>query len=441
MNLHQQALTILQSAINAVKPHRLIEKQLSLKNNRLYFRRKELFNLKQFENIYVIGAGKASAFMAQALEELLGNRISGGLVIVKYGHSAACQKITIREAGHPVPDENGLRATSEILGTCESAGKKDLVICLISGGGSALLEQLPEEISLSDLQAASQSLLKCGATIQEINIIRKHISLVKGGKLARAITPATCLTLIISDVIGDPLEAIASGPTAPDNTTFMDAHDVIQKYGLEKQLPASVREYIEKGIEEEVPETLKPGDPVFGKVKNIILGNNSTALTAAKKTAEEFEFNTLKLSGEIQGEAQEAAREIVEAVQEVAATDGPVSRPACLLFGGETTVTVRGSGKGGRNQEFALAALLALENMQQPYILLSCGTDGTDGPTNAAGAYISQEIHRAARAANLNPLEYLQNNDAYHFFEQVGGLIKTGPTGTNVMDIGIVLLP
>jgi glycerate-2-kinase len=441
MNLYQQALDILQSAIDAVKPHRLIEYQLSLKNNRLLIRGKESLNLEQFENIYVIGAGKASAFMAQALEELLGDLITGGMVTVKYGHSAACRKITIPEAAHPLPDENGLQATSEILEICKKVGKKDLVFCLISGGGSALLEQLPKGISLSDLQAASQRLLECGATIEEINTIRKHISLVKGGKLARTITPAACLTLIISDVIGDPLESIASGPTVPDTTTFADTSEVIQKYGLKKQLPASVSGYIEKGMRGEAPETLKPGDPVFRRVENIILGNNFTALTAAKKTAETLGFNTTILSSKIRGEAREVARAIAGIVQEVAATGNLLPPPACLLFGGETTVTVRGKGKGGRNQEFALAALLVLQDMPQPHILLSCGTDGTDGPTDAAGAFISPEIYCAARAANLNPLKYLQNNDAYHFFEQVGGLIKTGPTGTNVMDIGIVLIP
>lgn len=441
MTLHQQALTILQSAIDAVKPHRLIKKHLSLKNNRLHFRRKELFNLERFENIYVIGAGKASGFMAQALEELLEDRISGGLVVVKYGHSAACQRIIIREAGHPVPDENGLQATSEILEICQNAGEKDLVVCLLSGGGSALLERLPEEISLSDLQAASQRLLNCGATIEGINIIRKHISLVKGGKLARAIVPAACLTLIISDVIGDPLEAIASGPTAPDKTTFTDAREVIQKYRLEKQFPASVSGYIEKGIRRKAPETLRPGDPVFRKVENIILGNNLTALSAAKETAEKLGFNTIILSSQIQGEAREAAKEIAGIVREATVTGTLVTRPACLLFGGETTVTVRGSGKGGRNQELVLAVLRTLRNVKQPYIFLSCGTDGTDGPTDAAGAFISPEIYQAARAAKLSPRAYLQDNDAYHFFEQTGGLIKTGPTGTNVMDIGIALIP
>jgi glycerate-2-kinase len=379
--------------------------------------------------------------MAQALEKLLGDYISGGLAIVKYGHSAACKRIKIREAAHPVPDENGLQATSKILEICKNAGKKDLVFCLISGGGSALLEKLPEEISLGDLQAASQRLLECGAAIEEINTIRKHISLVKGGKLARAVVPAKCLTLIISDVIGDPLEAIASGPTAPDATTFSDARAVIQKYRLKKQLPASVRGYLEKGLRGEAPETLKPGDPVFRLVENIILGSNFTALTAARKTAEALGFNTTILGSSIRGEAREAARAIAGIVQEVSATGNPVSRPACLLFGGETTVTVRGKGKGGRNQEFALAALLVLKDMPQPHILFSCGSDGTDGPTDAAGAFISPEIYRAVTAANLDPLFYLQNNDAYHFFEQAGGLIKTGPTGTNVMDIGIVLIP
>lgn len=446
MNLREHAFAILHAAIDAVKPEPLIRRHLSLKNDRLWLHGREILNLNAFECIYLAGAGKASAFMAQALEALLGERISGGLVVVKYGHSALCQKISIREAGHPLPDENGLNAAGELLSLLQQAGEKDLVICLISGGGSALLEKLPGSeaptggISLTDLQETSRRLLECGATIEEMNALRKHISLVKGGRLAAAIAPARCLTLAISDVIGDPPGTIASGPTAPDPTTFSDAWDVVRKYQLEDRLPASVSGYLQKGLRGEAPETLKPGDPVFESVENIILGNNLAALNAARETAESLGFPTLILSSRIQGEAREAARVLAGIVQEILASGHPLPRPACLLFGGETTVTVRGSGKGGRNQELALAALLELKNIREAHILLSCGSDGGDGPTDAAGAFSDPEIYRAAEALNLDPRAYLQNNDAYHFFEQAGGLVKTGPTGTNVMDIGIVLV-
>lgn len=447
MNLREQAFAIFHAAIDAVKPEALIRQHLTLQDERLFFRGREILDLQAFERIYLVGAGKASAFMARALEALLGERISGGLVIVKYGHSAPCRRITIREAGHPLPDENGLNAAEALLSLTGQAGGKDLVICLISGGGSALLEKLPGSeapgggITLEDLQETFRRLLECGATIEEMNALRKHLSLVKGGRLAAAIAPARCLTLAISDVIGDPPETIASGPTAPDPTTFADAWDAVRKYQLEDRLPAPVSGYLQKGLRGEAPETLKPGDPVFEKVENIILGNNLTALNAAREAAESLGFPALILSSRIRGEAREAARVIAAIVQEILAGGRPLPRPACLLFGGETTVTVRGSGKGGRNQEFALAALNELKNIPAPHILLSCGSDGGDGPTDAAGAFIDPEIYRAAEALDLDSRAYLQDNDAYHFFEQAGGLVKTGPTATNVMDIGIALVP
>ncbi len=439
MNLKETAFTILQSAISAVKPATIFSQKLQINENKLYVE-EHCFDLTAFENIYIIGAGKASAYMAQAMEDLLGNRISSGCVTVKYDHGVPCQIVKIREAGHPLPDENALQATEEILKIAQKVGVTDLVICLISGGGSALMEKLPQSIPLADLQATSQQLLACGATIQEVNTIRKHLSLVKGGQLAKAIFPAVCVTLIISDVIGDSLESIASGPTAPDFSSFSDALDVIQKYQLEKQLPSNILNHIQSGVNGIVAETLKPDDPVFKSVYNCILGNNLTALQSAEKAAVKFGFNTLILSSQIQGEAREAARVIAGIIKEVIATGHPLKPPACILFGGETTVTIRGTGKGGRNQEFALAALQELKAVNAPYSFLCCGTDGTDGPTDAAGAFVSPEICQAAEKANLNPERYLNNNDAYHFFGQINGLIKTGPTGTNVMDTGIALV-
>lgn len=440
MNLNNDAYTILNAAIDAVKPSKLIKNQIMLKDNILQIKKQQT-DLSQFENIYIIGAGKASAFMAQSLEDILQNRVTSGAVVVKYDHGAPCQKVKIFEGGHPIIDENSLAGTAQILNLVQQAGEKDLVLCLVSGGGSALLEKLSEGISLPDLQKTFNLLLGCGAAIEEINIVRKHLSLVKGGQLARAIAPATCITLIISDVIGDPVESIASGPTAADPTTFQDTWQVIEKYQLTKQLPEALKNYLQRGKEGKIPETLKPGDSIFHKTDNIVLGNNFLALQTGEQTAKELGYNTVILTSQIQGEAREIGKAAASIISEVIASGHPVQRPACFLIGGETTVTLRGEGKGGRNQELVHSALISLKNVTQPYVLISCGTDGTDGPTDAAGGIITHEMWEKAKTLNLKPQEYLDRNDAYHFLEKIDGLIKTGPTGTNVMDIILALIP
>jgi glycerate 2-kinase len=438
--LKEAADAIIQSAIEAVKPERIIRRKIRLKNDRLSIESLQL-NLHDFEKIYVIGAGKASALMAREMENLLGERLFYGVVTVKYGHGAPCRKIRILEAGHPVLDENGLNATSQILQTAEGAGEKDLVLCLISGGGSALLEKLPAGLSLKGVQKVFQLLLASGANIEEINVVRKHLSLVKGGQLARAVSPATCVSLILSDVIGDPLPSIASGPTSADPSTFNDAWKIMEHYLLLEQLPAGVRDYFRNGCEGEMAETPKTGDPLFEKVHNIILGNNLDALYVARKKAESLGFGTMILSSRIQGEAREVARVLAGIAQEMRATDLPLKRPACLLMGGETTVTLKGNGKGGRNQELALAALLAMKNVSEPYLIFSCGTDGTDGPTDAAGGMAFPDMWEQVRDHKLDPVAFLRDNNAYPFLQKTGGLIKTGPTGTNVMDIMGILIP
>ncbi|MGH1363906.1 MAG: glycerate kinase type-2 family protein [Calditrichia bacterium] len=438
--LRKHAFAILKAGINAVRPNRLISDLVSLDENVLQIK-EQTFNLSGYKRILVVGAGKASAHMAEALEEQLGDRIDDGLVITKYDHSATCKTIRLREAGHPVPDKNGIEATRELLELVESAEADDLVICLLSGGGSALLEFLPVSISLEDLQNITSALLGCGADIEELNTVRKHLSRVKGGQLLRAIDPATCITLIISDVIGDALESIASGPTAADTTTFEDTWNVIQKYNLVDKLPPAIVKHFGSGRSSQIPDTIKPGDPLLKRTHNIILGNNMLALDAAEKIAAQAGYKTLVLTGRLQGEARVTAKQVADNVRESLKGDGVVARPACLMFGGETTVTLRGDGKGGRNQEFALSAMLALEDVSESFVLLSCGTDGTDGPTDAAGAIISPYSWHLTRMANLDPRNYLSNNDAYTFFQQINGLIRTGPTGTNVMDIGIVLMP
>jgi glycerate 2-kinase len=438
--LIRDAHQIIDAAINAVKPDLLIRRRVKLKDGHLHIGR-EKFQLSDFEKIFIIGAGKASAFMAREMEEMLGQHLFYGVVSVKYGHSAPCRKIRILEAGHPVIDKNSLTATRDILEVAQQAGEKDLVLCLLSGGGSALLEQIPPNFSLPELQKVFELLLGCGANIEEINTVRKHLSLVKGGQLARAIAPATCASIILSDVIGDPLESIASGPTAPDSTTFQDAWQVIEKYQLPDKLPATIRQYLLSGVNGNLPETLKAEDPIFKRVHNIILGSNSESLKAAGKKAGALGYNTLILSSRIQGEAREVAKVLAGLVQEIRQNNAPVKKPACLLMGGETTVTLKGKGKGGRNQELALAALLAMKNARRKFLITSVGTDGSDGPTDAAGGMVHPGIWEQANSLGLNPLEYLQKNNAYPFLEKTGGLIKTGPTGTNVMDVIFALVP
>ncbi len=436
MNHYKHALQLLNTALHAVSPEVLIQQQVSRNNNRLRIRHHDI-DLFDFQRVFLIGFGKASGYLAAALEPILSDYLTAGLVIVPYGYMANCRKVIQREAGHPLPDENGLYATAELVKIARKAGKKDLVICLISGGGSALLAQYPPHVGLKAMQVTTDLLLKSGANIQELNIVRKHLSLVKGGKLAKIIAPAECYNLIISDVIGDRLDTIASGPTAPDTSTFSDARAVIEKYRLGNSLPPEVSEALET---QSAGETLKADAPVFYRQYHIILGNNLTALIAAKQQARQLGYFPHLLSRNLRGESRYAAQVIAATVKQIISNGHPIRPPACLLFGGETTVTVTGSGLGGRNQEFVLSALIELSDLDYPFALLSCGSDGKDGPTDAAGAIITESSREKASLAGLHPHEFLANNDAYHFFQKIEGLIKTGPTGTNVMDIGIALI-
>ena len=438
--LKHQAEQIVLQAIEAVKPWPLIHARVKLQGDSLQVDRHR-WRLSAFRKLWVIGFGKASAYMAQALENLLGERITGGMVIVKYGHTAPCHRVQVREAGHPVLDEAGLAATQELLQLVQQVEEQDLVLCLISGGGSALLESPPGEIRLDELRHTFRLLLASGATIEEINAVRKHLSRVKGGQLAREIYPATCVSLILSDVIGDPLDAIASGPTAPDGTTFQMAWKVIEKYELEDRLPQSVREYLQRGLLGKEPETVSEGDPIWQRVTNIVIGNNRLALQKAAEVARRLGYQPFLLTSRLQGEAREVARVLAAIIQEIQTTGQPIHRPACLLVGGETTVRVTGRGKGGRNQELALALLLAMGRQALPYVFVSCGSDGTDGPTDAAGGWADPSCWGLIEAQNLNPDTFLFNNDAYTFLKKIHGLLMTGPTGTNVMDIMVGLIP
>lgn len=377
--------------------------------------------------------------MALATEEILGAHIDAGAINTKYGHALPLAHIETFEGGHPVPDAAGVAGAQRQLELLADLDQDALVIGLFSGGGSALLPAPAPDISLAEKQATTRLLLACGATIDEINALRKHLSAIKGGLLARAATPARILALMLSDVIGDPLDTIASGPTHPDSTTFAYCLELVDRYDLRHQLPAQVRQRLEAGATGQIPETPKAGDPCFSQVESLVVGNSSLAIDAAAQQARALGYEVLVLTSRLQGEAREAAAALTAIAQEIAHADRPIPRPACIISGGETTVTLRGDGKGGRNQELALSAALHLDGW--PAItLLSGGTDGTDGPTDAAGALVDGETLSRAQTKDLQARAFLDRNDSYHFFQALDDLVITGPTGTNVMDLQILLI-
>ncbi len=395
----------------------------------------------KFKRLFVIGSGKAACQMGKAAEDFAMDIIKNGILITKYGH---CQppyspkKIDINEAGHPVPDENGVAATRKIINLTRELDEESLLLCLISGGGSALLVSPCKGILINEKQKVTELLLKAGASIEELNTVRKHISNVKGGRLAKLAYPAKIISLIISDVIGDRLDTIASGPTSPDLTTYQDAYKVIQNYGLIELIPASVLAHIQKGVQGLITETPKMGDRVFSHVLNIIIGSNKKALEAARAEAEKLLYRAEIVTSEISGEARDVGIWLANKAKEIKNSKG-TNRSICFISGGETTVTVKGNGTGGRNMELALSFAIKIEGVDG-ITLLSAGTDGTDGPTDAAGAIVDGATITRAKARGLNPDNYLENNDSYTFFKETGDLFVTGPTGTNVMDIQIVVI-
>jgi hydroxypyruvate reductase len=399
----------------------------------------EVLDLAAVRQIVVVGLGKAGASMAGAVEEILGERIQRGVVVTKYGHVQPMKTIRLHEAGHPVPDEAGIAGAQAILDCVKGLGPEDLVLVLISGGGSALTPAPVEGISLAEKQALTKALLACGADIREMNMLRKHISRIKGGQLARAAQPAQVRTLILSDIVGDPLDAIASGPTVPDPTTYADALGILDKYRIRQEIPAGIRTHLEAGAAGKVSETPKPTDPLFARVKSLMVASNIQALEAAKAEAQRLGLRAMILSSFIEGETRDVARMHAALALEVRASGNPVAPPVCFITGGETTVTLKGKGKGGRNQEFALAAALDIAGLRD-VVVLSAGTDGTDGPTDAAGAIADGDTLERAVAAGLKPRAALDGNDAYPFFARLSDLIITGPTRTNVMDVRLVLV-
>ena len=421
--LRRQALAIFKAALRAANPAEAVADRLARED------------FSGYRHIYVVGAGKAGAAMARATERALGRPIARGLLNVKYGYVAPLRRIELNECGHPVPDQRGVEGARRIAEIAAGAGPDDLVLCLISGGASALLPLPADPITLDEKQEVTKLLLACGASIHEINAVRKHISRIKGGQLARLAYPARVLSLLLSDVIGDDLDVIGSGPTAPDASTFALARTILEKYGIFQRVPAAVRERMESGVRGEIPETPKRGERIFTRVRNVVIGSNRLAVDAAAVRARQLGFRTLVLSTFVEGETREIARMHAAIAKEIVHAGRPLKPPACVITGGETTVTLRGDGLGGRNQEFALSAAIDISGLPN-VVVLSAGTDGSDGPTDAAGAIADGRT----LARNPRAPEFLARNDSYHYFEGLRDLIVTGPTNTNVMDVRLILV-
>lgn len=441
-NLRADALACFAAAVAAVEPERLVRRHFEAHPHLLAVR----------GEIRLAAVGKAAAAMARGARTALGERLAGGVLVVPAGQEGeAPAGFAVFGGGHPVPTEEGVRGARAVLALAESLGEDDLLLCLISGGGSALATLPPEGIALEDLRETTRRLLAAGATIGELNCVRKHLDRLKGGRLARAAAPARVAALVLSDVVGDPLDVIASGPVSPDPTTFDEALGVLERRGLLETAPAAVREHLERGRRGEEAESPGPGDPAFDRVTAAVVGSNRLAAEAARAEAESRGYATLLLSTLVTGEAREVGRVLAALGAEALRSGRPAAPPACLIAAGETTVTVTGPGKGGRNQEVALGAAIALDELlvSDPeaagrVLVASLGTDGVDGPTDAAGALATGGTLRRARErsldAPLDPRGALAENDAYPFFEALGDLVITGPTGTNVMDLMLVLV-
>ncbi len=432
------ALNLLKTALRAVDPKEAVLRWVRVVGDQLQVADRA-YDLKRYHRIFVVGCGKATAPMAQAIEEILGDRITAGAINVKYGFSAPTRVIQITEAGHPIPDEHSVSGAQKMAGLMESAGEDDLVISLISGGGSALMVLPPSGITLADKRKITDALLRSGANINEMNTLRKHLSLIKGGGLARLAYPAQVISLMLSDVVGSPLDIIASGPTVPDTSTFADSYAILERFSLVDKAPPSIIAHLRAGMEGRIPETPKEGDPIFERTQNVVVGSNEIAARCIIDEAKAAGMNTLLLSTYVEGEAREVAQVFAGIAKEIVHSGNPIARPACVVAGGETTVIVRGHGTGGRNQELPLAAALQIEGLPDTMII-GCATDGNDGPTDAAGAIATGSTAARARERGLDPRKYLADNDSYHFFKELDDLIITGPTNTNVNDLTLVLV-
>jgi glycerate 2-kinase len=451
MNRRNDLRRIAQAALESVDPAQIVRRSLRVESETLQVSTRDVrrdYDLGRYPRIFVLGFGKAAGPMAQAVEEVLGTRIDRGLIVVKPGHEARLKRIRQVTGGHPVPDESSAHAAAEIAALADEADERTLVVTLISGGGSSLLAAPMDApgtgLSLADIQETTRQLLACGAAIGEMNCVRKHLLLLAGGRLARRIAPATSVSLVLSDVVGDDLQTIASGPTCADSTTYDQALSIARYRGIDATLPASVMRLLREGAAGRIPETPKPGEPELEASTVFLVGTNLLALQSASEEASRLGYHPLVLTSHMAGEAREAARLLAAVAKDVTAWGVPCERPACILAGGETTVTLRGSGKGGRNQEMAAAFLREME--LDPALLsgawfLAFSTDGEDGPTDAAGGFADPDAGKAVHAAGLSVQDALLRNDTYTLLSRIEGLFVTGPTNTNVCDIHILIVP
>ncbi len=435
-SVRETILDIASAAVSAVDPYEAVVRHVSLDGSRLRADGSE-YDLDEFKRVVVVGAGKASAPMAVAIEEILGDRIASGVVVVKEGHAEKTRKIEVFEAGHPEPDRRGADGARKLLGLAAGAGRDTLLVALMSGGGSALLPLYPDGVDLDDMQNLTRLLLRCGATINEINAVRKHLSLIQGGRLAQTAAGASILSLLVSDVVGNPLDIIASGPTSADTSTYHDALGVLEKYEIVAAAPSGPVERLRRGAAGEIDETPKDGDPALRLVRHVIVADNEAAALAANAAARAAGFNSEIINTHMEGEAREVARLLAGIAKDLVSQKRPIAPPASLVFGGETTVTVSGSGKGGRNQEMALAAAIALQGLANVAVLC-LGTDGNDGPTDAAGGLIDGQTIARGQAKSMDARTYLADNNSYEFLDAVGDLVVTGPTRTNVNDLALI---
>ncbi len=447
-NLRADAEACLQAAVAAVEPEALTAGYLE-RHPKVFPRlppSETLFRLPPFggtigaNQIAVAGVGKAAAAMARGARRVLGDRLSGGILIVPEGQvDEAPGGFEVHGGGHPIPNDDGALGALHIHRLAAGLGAGDVLLCLISGGGSALMTLPPKDVTLAAVQATTEALLRSGATIGELNCVRKHLDQLKGGRLARLAHPARVVALVLSDVVGDPVDVIASGPVTADPTTFADAVAILERYGVWERVPAPVRRYLAGGLAGRAPESPKPGEPCFERVTTEVVGSNRLAADAALAEAYARGYATLLLTTWLSGEAREVGRVLAAVGREIQARGRPIAAPACVVAAGETTVTVRGAGRGGRNQEVALGAAFALEGAEG-VLVASMGTDGIDGPTDAAGAVAGGATLARARRLGLDAGRALADNDAYPFFRATGDLIVTGPTGTNVMDVALVMV-
>ncbi len=426
--------------MQAVDPHHLVVDRVTTERNLLYIRGRR-FDLNGFNQIHVLGAGKGAAYLYLGLKEVLGQRIAGGIIVSSPAHGFTDERVKFLPGSHPIPDETSLEAGRAVVHYArERVGKKDLVFFLVTGGASAMLVHPAPGVEFQDKVAANCLLISSRAGINEINCVRKHLSLLKGGGLAKMVYPARMITLVVSDIVDSPLEDIGSGPTVADPTTFADAYQVLEKYCLLPDLPPQIKNYFLKGIKKKIADTPSPGTKIFANHHHFLLADNLTALEAAKAGAAHLGLEAHILTSRDQGEAAGAAKVYSAVVKEIIRSRQPFKPPVLLLSGGELTVALKGKGKGGRNQEFVLSMLKDLKKVTHPFHVLSMGTDGIDGPTDAAGAWIDEKTSRKAKRLNLDIEHYLDNNDSYHFFQKIDQLIKTGPTRTNVADLRMFYL-